>query len=34
MTRLGGLLDRLDEASLREQRRITVPFVRTILGDP
>jgi len=34
MTRLGGVLDRLDEASLREQRRITVPFVRTILGDP
>lgn len=34
MTSLGDLLDRLDEASLREQRRITVPFVRSILGDP
>jgi DnaA family protein len=34
MTRLGQLLDRIDEASLREQRRVTVPFVRTILGDP
>lgn len=34
MTRLGALLDQIDEASLREQRRVTVPFVRTILGDP
>lgn len=34
MTRLGELLDRIDDASLREQRRVTVPFVRTILGDP
>ena len=34
MTQLGGLLDRIDEASLRERRRVTVPFVRTILGDP
>lgn len=34
MTRLGALLDTIDEASLREQRRVTVPFVRTILGDP
>lgn len=34
MTQLGQLLDRIDEASLREQRRVTVPFVRTILGDP
>ncbi|MFO0511830.1 MAG: DnaA regulatory inactivator Hda [Gammaproteobacteria bacterium] len=34
MTQLGRLLDRIDEASLREQRRVTVPFVRTILGDP
>lgn len=33
MTQLGQLLDRIDEASLREQRRVTVPFVRTILGD-
>lgn len=34
MTSLGDLLDRIDEASLREQRRVTVPFVRSILGDP
>lgn len=34
MTQLGALLDRIDEASLREQRRVTVPFVRSILGDP
>jgi DnaA family protein len=34
MSQLGRLLDRIDEASLREQRRVTVPFVRTILGDP
>lgn len=34
MTQLGQLLDRIDEASLREQRRVTIPFVRTILGDP
>lgn len=34
MTQLGRLLDLIDEASLREQRRVTVPFVRTILGDP
>ncbi|MGM0449996.1 MAG: DnaA regulatory inactivator Hda [Pseudomonadota bacterium] len=27
-----GLLDRLDEASLRHQRRLTVPFVRQVLG--
>jgi len=26
------LLDRLDHASLREQRRLTVPFVRQVLG--
>lgn len=30
---LFALLDRLDEASLTEQRRITVPFVRTLLGE-
>lgn len=34
MSRLGALLDRIDEASLREQRRVTVPFVRSILGEP
>lgn len=27
-----GLLDRLDEASLQHQRRLTVPFVRQVLG--
>ncbi|XOZ34719.1 DnaA regulatory inactivator Hda [Halomonadaceae bacterium KBTZ08] len=27
-----GLLDRLDEASLQQQRRLTVPFVRQVLG--
>lgn len=27
-----GLLDRLDDASLRHQRRLTVPFVRQVLG--
>lgn len=33
---LGGLtklLDRLDQASLAAQRRVTVPFLREILGD-
>lgn len=34
MTRLGRLLDEIDEASLSAQRRLTVPFVRGILGDP
>lgn len=27
-----GILDKLDEASLRHQRRLTVPFVKHILG--
>lgn len=27
------LLDRLDEASLASQRRLTIPFVRTVLAD-
>lgn len=27
-----ALLDRLDEASLQQQRRLTVPFVRQVLG--
>ncbi|KAA8985272.1 MULTISPECIES: DnaA regulatory inactivator Hda [Gammaproteobacteria] len=27
-----GLLDHLDEASLQQQRRLTVPFVRQVLG--
>ena len=26
------LLDRLDEASMVEQRRLTVPFVKSVLG--
>lgn len=32
MHELQGILDRLDEASLAAQRRITVPFVKKILG--
>ena len=32
MTSLVALLDRLDHASLTEQRRLTVPFVRAVLG--
>lgn len=32
MRRLHDLLDRLDVASLREQRRVTVPFIREVLG--
>lgn len=31
MAQLHGLLDRLDLASLQEQRRLTVPFIREIL---
>jgi DnaA family protein len=34
MARVGRLLDEIDEASLSAQRRLTVPFVRGILGDP
>jgi DnaA family protein len=30
---LTGLLDVLDRASLAAQRRITVPFLREVLGD-
>jgi DnaA family protein len=33
MTSLHGLLDRLDAASLREQRRLTVPFIRQVLDE-
>ena len=29
---LFNLLDRLDEAALIEQRRLTVPFVKSVLG--
>jgi DnaA family protein len=32
MGRLHELLDRLDQASLQEQRRLTVPFIREVLG--
>lgn len=31
MTSLVALLERIDQASLAEQRRVTVPFVRTLL---
>lgn len=31
MGSLHGLLERLDQASLREQRRLTVPFIRSVL---
>ena len=34
MSRLHDLLDRLDLASLQEQRRLTVPFIRQVLGEP
>lgn len=33
MPSLCRLLDDLDEASLRAQRRLTVPFIRSVLGD-
>ena len=29
---LTGLIDTLDRASLASQRRITVPFVKSVLG--
>jgi DnaA family protein len=34
MTALCRMLDTLDEAALRAQRRLTVPFIREVLGDP
>lgn len=34
MHTLYGLLDALDDAALAAQRRITVPFVRHVLGEP
>lgn len=34
MRSLGKLLDDIDVASLTAQRRLTVPFVREILGEP
>jgi DnaA family protein len=33
MHSLCGLLDRLDEAALAAQRRLTVPFLRQVLGE-
>jgi DnaA family protein len=33
MVRLCALLDRLDAASLAQQRRVTVPFIREVLGE-
>ena len=34
MPTLAALLDRIDTAALSAQRRITLPFIRGILGDP
>lgn len=34
MSSLHALLDRLDVASLTEQRAVTVPFIRRVLGEP
>lgn len=33
MHSLCGLLDQLDDAALAAQRRVTVPFIRTVLGE-
>jgi DnaA-homolog protein len=33
MTQLHALLDELDQASLQQQRRLTVPFIREFLGE-
>lgn len=33
MARLCALLDQLDAASLAQQRRLTVPFIREVLGE-
>jgi DnaA family protein len=33
MTRLHALLDRLDQAALQEQRRLTIPFIRQVLDE-
>jgi DnaA family protein len=33
MSSLHALLDQLDVASLEEQRRLTLPFIRKVLGD-
>jgi DnaA family protein len=34
MGSLNRLLDQLDLASLEQQRRLTLPFIRRVLGDP
>jgi DnaA family protein len=34
MHSLCGVLDRLDEAALVAQRRLTVPFLRQVLEEP
>lgn len=34
MLQLFAILEKLDQASLAEQRRLTVPFVKKILGRP
>lgn len=34
MGALQALLDRLDQASMRQQRRLTLPFVRDVLNGP
>jgi len=34
MRTLNAVLDHLDDAALEQQRRLTVPFVRKVLGDP
>jgi DnaA family protein len=34
MASMQSLLDRLDAASLEKQRRLTVPFIRQVTGDP
>lgn len=34
MPTLAALLDRIDTAALSAQRRVTVPFIREILGEP
>ena len=34
LTRLIAMLDQIDEASLTAQRRLTVPFMRELLGEP
>jgi chromosomal replication initiation ATPase DnaA len=33
MSSMQALLDKLDAASLEEQRRLTVPFIRQVTGE-